>query len=279
MEKTVEGPAASWTLFIGEGPGVRSRTGGAWSLFLCFFVALKRGELLRLVPCMLVWHHQKNIFFLLDRAKLKLKTSNIYVTMKKKHSGQAPTLLVLIWDLSQFWPCHTNMLGFFKSLLSRNFCSEICWECLKNILLDIDEFQAEEASSLLILKAIFLSKCHTNILSWPIHELHISRGNIFFAVDFLFDQWNQLRLMFFLLPFYTFHLESYLCHTNTGFLCMATGKQSSLTGAMQIHEVTIGSDLSMKKKNLPTDPFFKAVEIKESRKRSSVVPSLDGNLE
>ena len=116
-----------------------------------------RGELLRLVPCMLVWHHQKNIFFLLDRAKLKLKTSNIYVTMKKKHSGQAPTLLVLIWDLSQFWPCHTNMLGFFKSLLSRNFCSEICWECLKNILLDIDEFQAEEASSLLILKAIFLS--------------------------------------------------------------------------------------------------------------------------
>ena len=101
----------------------------------------------------------------------------------------------------------------------------------------------------------------------------------FFAVDFLFDQWNQLRLIFFLLPFYTFHLESYLCHTNTGFLCMATGKLSSLTGAMQIHEVTIRSDLSMKKKNLPTDPFFKAVEIKESRKRSSVVPSLDGNLE
>ena len=100
-----------------------------------------------------------------------------------------------------------------------------------------------------------------------------------FAVDFLFDQWNQLRLMFFLLPFYAFHLESYLCHTNTGFLCMATGKLSSLTGAMQIHEVTIGSDLSMKKKNPPTDPFFKAVEIKESRKRSSVVPSLDGNLE
>ena len=50
---------------------------------------------------------------------------------------------------------------------------------------------------------------------------------------------------------------------------------SSLTGAMQIHEVTIGSDLSMKKKNLPTDPFFKSVEIKESRKRSSVVPTLE----
>ena len=152
----------------------------------CAHVAMTMpwGELLRLVPCMLVWHHQKNIFFLLDRAKLKLKTSNIYVTMKKKHSGQAPTLLVLIWDLSQFWPCHTNMLGFFKSLLSRNFCSEICWECLKNMLLDIDEFQAEEASSLLILKAIFLSKCHTNILSWPIHELHKLRGNKVFCFWF-----------------------------------------------------------------------------------------------
>ena len=143
------------------------------------------------------WELDHYIFFLLDGAKLKLKTSNIYVTMKKKHSGQAPTLLVLIWDLSQFWPCHTNMLGFFKSLLSRNFCSEICWECLKNILLDIDEFQAEEASSLLILKAIFLSKCHTNILSWPIHELHISRGNIFFAVDFCLINGINLGWCFF----------------------------------------------------------------------------------
>ena len=57
------------------------------------------------------------------------------------------------------------------------------------------------------------------------------------------------------------------------------GKLSSLTGAMQIHEVMIGSDLSIKKKNLPTDPFFKSVEIKESRRKSSVVPSLDVNME
>ena len=57
------------------------------------------------------------------------------------------------------------------------------------------------------------------------------------------------------------------------------GKLSSLTGAMQIHEVMIGSDLSMKKKNLPTDPFFKAIDIKESRKRSSFVPSLDENMD
>ena len=57
------------------------------------------------------------------------------------------------------------------------------------------------------------------------------------------------------------------------------GKLSSLTGAMQIHEVMIGSDLSIKKKNLPTDPFYKSVEIKESRRKSSVVPSLDVNME
>ena len=63
--------------------------------------------------------------------------------------------------------------------------------------------------------------------------------------------------MFFLLPFYTFHLKSYLCHTNTGFLCMATGKLSSLTGAMQIHEVTIRSDLSMKKKTFQLTPSLR----------------------
>jgi hypothetical protein len=57
------------------------------------------------------------------------------------------------------------------------------------------------------------------------------------------------------------------------------GKLSPLTGAMQIHEVVIGSDLSVKKKNLPTDPFFKVVDIKESRRKSSVVPSLDVDME
>ena len=48
---------------------------------------------------------------------------------------------------------------------------------------------------------------------------------------------------------------------------------------MKIHEVMIGSDLSIKKTNLPSDPFFKAVEIKESRRRMSVVPSFDVNME
>ena len=100
-------------------------------------------------------------------------------------------------------------------------------------------------------------------------KLHILRRNQDFCCCYLlFDKWKQLRLMFCLLPFNTFDLELCLCHTNT----------VSLTGAMQIHEVNIGSDLSMKKKNLPTDPFFKAVYIKESRKRSSVVPSLDVNM-
>ena len=35
--------------------------------------------------------------------------------------------------------------------------------------------------------------------------------------------------------------------------------------------MAIGSDLSVKKKNLPNDPFFKAVTIRESRRRSTIV--------
>ena len=36
------------------------------------------------------------------------------------------------------------------------------------------------------------------------------------------------------------------------------GKLSSLVGALHTHEVMIDSNLVMKKKNLPTDPFYKA---------------------
>ena len=59
------------------------------------------------------------------------------------------------------------------------------------------------------------------------------------------------------------------------------GKLSPLTGALAIHEILmIGSDLSIKKKHLPTDPFYKSVQIKESRKKSSVVtPLLDDDEE
>ena len=40
---------------------------------------------------------------------------------------------------------------------------------------------------------------------------------------------------------------------------------------MNIHEIMIGEDLTIKKKNLPTDPFYKAVNIRESRRRSTAV--------
>ena len=53
-------------------------------------------------------------------------------------------------------------------------------------------------------------------------KLHVLRRNQDFCCWFLlFDKWKQLRLMFCLLPFNTFYLELYLCHTNTGFLRMA----------------------------------------------------------
>ena len=64
------------------------------------------------------------------------------------------------------------------------------------------------------------------------------------------------------------------------FFLVRIGKLSPLTGALAIHEILIGSDLSIKKKHLPTDPFYKSVQIKESRKKSSVVtPLLDDDEE
>ena len=55
------------------------------------------------------------------------------------------------------------------------------------------------------------------------------------------------------------------------------GHLSSLTGALKIHEIFIGQDLVVKKKMLPNDPFYKAVLIKESRKKSAVTNILDDN--
>ena len=47
-----------------------------------------------------------------------------------------------------------------------------------------------------------------------------------------------------------------------------------------IHQILIGSDLLIKKKHLPTDPFYKSVQIKESRRKSSIVtPLLDDDEE
>ena len=42
-----------------------------------------------------------------------------------------------------------------------------------------------------------------------------------------------------------------------------------------IHKIFIGEDLVVKKKMLPNDPFYKAVLIKESRKKSTVTNVLD----
>ena len=50
-----------------------------------------------------------------------------------------------------------------------------------------------------------------------------------------------------------------------------------MTGALKIHEIFIGQDLVVKKKMLPNDPFYKAVLIKESRKKSAVTNILDDN--
>ena len=44
---------------------------------------------------------------------------------------------------------------------------------------------------------------------------------------------------------------------------------------MNVHEIMIGCDLTVKKKNLPSDPFFKSVIIKESRRRTTSVVSND----
>ena len=52
------------------------------------------------------------------------------------------------------------------------------------------------------------------------------------------------------------------------------GHLSSLTGALQIHEIFIGQDLVVKKKMFPNDPFYKAVMIKESSKKSAVTTIL-----
>ena len=89
--------------------------------------------------------------------------------------------------------CWVFSRAFWAGIFVQKFVESVS----KNILLDIDEFQAEEASSLLILKAIFLSKCHTNILSWPIHELHISRGNIFLLLIFCLINGINLGWCFF----------------------------------------------------------------------------------
>ena len=51
-------------------------------------------------------------------------------------------------------------------------------------------------------------------------------------------------------------------------------KLGPLVGAMKIHEILITPDGHVKKKDLPTDPFYKSVNIKESRTRSAMMTEL-----
>ena len=142
--------------------------------------------------------------------------------MRKNHSGQAPTLLVLIWDTLQFWPCHTNTLGLQKSLAQEFLFRNVLGLSQQYFVGYIDGFQAEEASFLLIQKVIFLSECHTNTLSLPIYEAgYIEKKSSFCCWFPLFDNWKQLRLMLCLLALNTYNLKLYFCHTNTVFLRMA----------------------------------------------------------
>ena len=57
------------------------------------------------------------------------------------------------------------------------------------------------------------------------------------------------------------------------------GKLSSLVGAMKIHEVLIDEDLVVKKKNLPTDAFYKPVLIRESRRNLTVENDSDSEYD
>ena len=56
------------------------------------------------------------------------------------------------------------------------------------------------------------------------------------------------------------------------------GKLSSLVGAMKIHEVLIDENLVVKKKNLPSYAFYKAVLIRENR-RNLVVANIESDSE
>ena len=73
------------------------------------------------------------------------------------------------------------------------------------------------------------------------------------------------------------HLHN-ICSQATGYWSgISIGNLSLLTGALKIHEIFIGQDLVVKEKMLPNDPFYKAVLIKESRKKSAVTNILDDN--
>ena len=149
----------------------------------------------------------------------------------------------------------------------------------------MEEFPVEGALILLSQKVIFLYQCHTNTHSFCIYHYTnvVKRSSIFYLFlrhgvllllngsyfPFIFSKhviWNCIEVT----------LTRTVCgkqrtskaknnltydvtvHCKKKLKKSTEAKLSSLTGAMKIHEVLIGSDLSVKKKHLPTDPFFKA---------------------
>ena len=56
--------------------------------------------------------------------------------MKKNHIGQAPTLLVWIWEMQQNWPCHTITLNPKKPFL-QEFWPNISFKVSQKALLKI----------------------------------------------------------------------------------------------------------------------------------------------
>ena len=85
---------------------------------------------------------------------MKSESSIIYVTMEKKHSGQAPTPLGLVCKLQQFWPCHTNTLSF-KKFFAREFGpKETLKVCQKNIVENVNDFHDVKALFVSFLKVL-----------------------------------------------------------------------------------------------------------------------------
>ena len=106
--------------------------------------------------------------------------------------------------------CWVFSRAFWAGIFVQKFVESVS----KNILLDIDEFQAEEASSLLILRLYSSLNITLTYFLDQSMKLHVLRRNQDFCCWFLlFHKWKQLRLMFCLLTFNTFYLELYLCHT------------------------------------------------------------------
>ena len=191
--------------------------------------------------------------------------------------------------LPPFWFSSENCRNFghvtltrwvFKSLLSRNFCSEIFWECLKNILLDIwMNFMLKKHrfcwsrklySSLNVTLTYFLDQSMNFIYQEEI---------FFFLLIFCLINGINLGWCFFFCLFTHFIWNRIYVTQTQAFYAWQLVSWAPLLALCRSMKSQLGRICPWRRKTFQLTPFFKAVEIKESRKRSSVVPSLDGNLE